>query len=215
MRWPPMSASPLAVRAPRWAYGLPCPLKPRPGATHSRPEVRTARAPATRTNRDPASFVSLRSVCVMKDASDSQPQEQLYVAAQRPHRRPPTQDPRCWRPLNITALVAGPSGPPVTLTACGPAAQTLAPRRTRSARTRRALHPSRHTLTPLLCSDCRGRSPPTPHARPLHPRGLRQPPQHPPNSVVTLPFRAYCPSCTNSLCPNTTVTPPRTSIHED
>ena len=39
----------------------------------------------------------------MKDASDSQPQEQLYVAAQRPHRRPPTQDPRCWRPLNITA----------------------------------------------------------------------------------------------------------------
>ena len=39
----------------------------------------------------------------MKDASDSQPQEQLYVAAQRPHRRPLTQDPRCWRPLNITA----------------------------------------------------------------------------------------------------------------
>ena len=24
MRWPPMSASPLAVRAPRLAYGLPC-----------------------------------------------------------------------------------------------------------------------------------------------------------------------------------------------
>ena len=39
----------------------------------------------------------------MKDASDSQPQEQLYIAAQRPHRRPLTQDPRCWRPLNITA----------------------------------------------------------------------------------------------------------------
>jgi hypothetical protein len=39
----------------------------------------------------------------MKDASDAQPQEQLYVAAQRPHRRPLTQDPRCWRPLNITA----------------------------------------------------------------------------------------------------------------
>ena len=65
-----------------------------------KPEQRGPRDP---TNRDPASYDSLRSVCVMKDASDSQPQEQLYVAAQRPHRRPLTQDPRCWRPLNITA----------------------------------------------------------------------------------------------------------------
>ena len=41
---PPMSVSPLAVRVPRWAYRLALsPLKPRPGALHSRPEVRTAR----------------------------------------------------------------------------------------------------------------------------------------------------------------------------
>ena len=130
------------------ACGCPVTLKPRPGAPHSQPEVRKARAPATQTkrarlpafstghdgaekladwrlggksvwplaeqanssflppssacsarsqnsatpaaptNRDPASFDSLRSVCVMKDAADSQPQELLSIVPQRPHRRP-------------------------------------------------------------------------------------------------------------------------------
>src|SRR5512140_328553 len=48
-----------------------------------------------------------------------------------------------FAPLSITALVAGAGS---------------------------ILHAT--PLTPLLCSVWRGRSPPTPHARPLHPRGL-------------------------------------------
>jgi len=159
MRWPPMSASPLAVRAPRLALRL-TPggqsgsgaLEPRPGAEPGRPEVRTARAPATQTkrarlpafstgqdgaekladwrlggksvwplaeqanssflppssacsarsqnsatpaaptNRDPASYDSLRSGCVMKDASDSQPQELLSIVPPR-CRLPLTREP--------------------------------------------------------------------------------------------------------------------------
>ena len=40
------SVAPLAVRVPRWALRLALlPFKPRPCATHSRPEVRTARLP--------------------------------------------------------------------------------------------------------------------------------------------------------------------------
>jgi len=143
---------------------VPAPRPPQP----ARPEARTARPPRP-TNRDPASYDSLRSVCVMKDASDSQPQEQLYVAAQRPHRRPLTQDPRCWRPLNITASCGREPVAPVTLTACGPAALTLAPRRTRSARASRSSHPSRHTPHSASLFSLAG-------SQPTHPRGERWPP---------------------------------------
>jgi len=47
------------------------------------------------------------------------------------------------------------------------------PQYQRSARASRSRILHATPLTPLLCSVWRGRSPPTPHARPLHPRGLR------------------------------------------
>ena len=75
--------------------------------------------------------------------------------------------------LKITASCGREPVAPVTLTANGPAAQTLTPRRTRSARASRSCILHATPLTPLLCSVWRGRSPPTPVARPLHPRGLR------------------------------------------
>ena len=76
--------------------------------------------------------------------------------------------------LKITASCGREPVAPVTLTANGPAAQTLAPRRTRSARASRSCILHATPLAPLLCSVWRGRSPPTPVARPLHPRGLRR-----------------------------------------
>ncbi len=105
----------------------------------------------------------------MKECFRLQPQEQLYLAAQKPHRRPLTQDPRCWRPLNITASCGREPVAPVTLAAV----LVPGPQYQRSARASRSCILHATPLTPLLCSVRRGRSPPTPHARPLHPRGLR------------------------------------------
>ena len=63
-------------------------------------------APATLTNRDPASYDSLRSVCVMKDASDSQPQELLSIVP-----------PRCRIPLAREPSANG-SPPPHRKASC-------------------------------------------------------------------------------------------------
>ncbi len=122
---------------------VPAPLPPRP----ARPEARATRPPRPVTTATPPVVLSLRSGCVMKDASDSQPQEQLYIAAQRPHRRPLTQDPRCWRPLNITASCGREPVAPVTLAAV----LVPGPQYQRSARASRSCILHATPLTTLLC----------------------------------------------------------------
>jgi hypothetical protein len=62
----------------------PSSLPPQP----AQPEARTARPPRPARTATPPVGDPLRSGCGVKDASDSQPQEQLYIAAQRPHRHP-------------------------------------------------------------------------------------------------------------------------------
>ena len=83
MRWPPMPVWPLVGQAN--SSLLPSLL----GLPAQKPEQRGPRDP---TNRDPASCAPLRSGCVMKDASDSQPQELLSVVPPR-CRIPLTREP--------------------------------------------------------------------------------------------------------------------------
>ena len=87
----PKSVSPLAVRVPRWAYRLALsPLKPRPGALHSRPEVRTARPP-----RPDTTAARLRALSSTRTdsgwTSEAGPAETRRLAAEG--KRPPAAKP--------------------------------------------------------------------------------------------------------------------------
>jgi hypothetical protein len=121
--------------------GWPSTLQPRPGAAHSRPEVRTARPPRPNTNRArQMGFASFGSV--MKDAPGFQPQEDvIYRAAKTapaPARRTPgaggsKDNTVLWpetlsRLARITAwLIPGPHKSAAVLAPVAPASFTPAP----------------------------------------------------------------------------------------
>ena len=105
----------------------------------------------------------------MKECFRLQPQEDVIYRAAKTAPAPADAGPPVLAALKITPSCGREPVAPVTLTAL----LVPAPQNQRSARASRSCILHATPLTPLLCSVWRGRSPPTPVARPLHPRGLR------------------------------------------
>ena len=86
-----LQACPLALQATAWRCALHARSEKAPG--HFAPS--SAPFPPAQQPRAPVSIRFVRSC--HEGCARLQPQEQLYVAPQKPHRHPLPQDPRCWR----------------------------------------------------------------------------------------------------------------------
>ena len=124
------------------------PCSPPSSACPSRSQ--NSAAPATRYDRDPASCAPLRSGCVMKDASDSQPQELLSIVPHKPHRHPLCRTPGAGGTKDNSVLWPETLSAPGTNHCLRPAALTLRPRRPPQCSRQSLRHPSRQPLTPLV-----------------------------------------------------------------
>jgi len=139
-----LQACPLALQATAWRCALHARSEKAPG--HFAPS--SAPFPPAQQPRAPVSIRFVRSC--HEGCARLQPQEQLYVAPQKPHRHPLPQDPRCWRNAKYNCALW-----PGTCRACHahclrPAALTLRPRRSAQCSRQSLPHPSRQPLTPLL-----------------------------------------------------------------
>ncbi|GEM_PF-2293591 len=150
--------------------------------------------PAPHTNRDPASLGCASFGVCHEGCFRLQPQELLSVVPPRcriplarepsangsppPHRKSGRRRRHTARPSAARCTEDNSVLWPGACRACHAHCfhRPFPPPAGGSARASRSRILHATPLTPLLCSAWRGRSPPTPHARPLHPRGLRSEP---------------------------------------